>query len=35
MFKVRVDTNGNSEIFFDNNGVCNYCHEYIEKQNLD
>ena len=29
--KCVLDTNGNSEIFFDNNGVCNYCHEYIEK----
>ena len=26
-----MDTEGNPEIEFDHNGVCNYCHEYREK----
>ena len=27
-----MDSAGNPEIFFDNHGICNYCHEYKEKE---
>lgn len=29
-----MDTEGNPEIVFDENGICNYCHEYEEKAKI-